>query len=494
MSAPTYGTDAQTKSPISESGTLVHGHSTKEAVDSKSHPIDDGLMPVEQDHMKEVVRPDHSAPQVVEYAPYYAPNSAVQQPQEQQHGYYPPSGDAEGARAGAPPQKSRNRKWLIIGGVILLLVIIAAVLGGVLGTQLNKKHNDSSSTSSSSPSGTGPVTGFAQGVNNSGIATASLTDGQGMLMYYQAPNNSIIEAYLPNGVLTASNTDRDYSKSKAIVPILDIAQGSPLTALTYTVNNTQYKQLFYANSQYRIMQINAPGMNAAWGAPTQVSPPSSTQILNNGSTGLDACISTTGSLKGVRLYYSSAAGYIQELSWNFGDRDVTNMWIQQYPFKGSDPKAGVACTLHQNGDGTTTVDVYMRNSTTKDVAHWYYIYVNQNLGGSWQKVTEDALHNDDAYNFADGAPITATLDSTNANQYIFYGGYDGVKMASGTVAKNGSANSRVSTNVGSWTFPQLATYYINSAPLIFRQYPSGGFRVVSLASDGTQSNNNTIYR
>ena len=76
-------------------------------------------------------------------------------------------------------------------------------------------------------------------MDKTGIATVARADGQGMLLYYQAHNGSIYEVYYPNSNLTSSN-NTDQAQNQTLVPVTNALMGTPLTALSYTVNNTEY--------------------------------------------------------------------------------------------------------------------------------------------------------------------------------------------------------------------------------------------------------------
>lgn len=489
MSTPPYGDDGGARSPLSEP------HSAKEAISSpesqhKSPYIDSGLVPVDRsDAYPQVVRNDHDLPEAVSYAPYYSPES-VHEYQQEPKPYQEPGYSGVGANNAGQTRQRGRRKWLILGAIILLLVILAAVLGGVLGTQLHKNSKNSSSPTGNS---TNISTAALHGLNGSGIAAAASPDGLGMLMYFQAPNNSIVETFIPNDSLTSNSSSGDPIRSETIVPITDIISGSPLAVITYTTNNTQYKQLFYANSKAHIMQINAPGMQSSWGNPTQISNGVSSQILRSGSPGLAACVSTTGGLQAVRVYFAADAGFIQELRWDFGVFDVTNFWILQYLFAGSDPSAGVACNMIQNGDGTTTANVHLRNATTNSLSHWYYIFTGHNTGGNWQYVPETTIDNADHYHFPPGAPMTSITDPSGSNEYVFYGGADGnVKMVKSESGPPPTANQGVSIDVGPMEGQALASYFINGSPLILRQCSGSDFVATVTGTTGVVTTNNTI--
>lgn len=104
-----------------------------------------------------------------------------------------------------------------------------------------------------------------------------------------------------------------------------------------------------------------------WSAPVRVSDIS--DAFRAGSQGLSACVSTTGTLRGIRVFYG-AGGSIQQASWDFPEVK-SQMWQKIPSFNGTDDNAGVTCQIFPISNGNSLLNVYAR-SDIGGLAHFYH--------------------------------------------------------------------------------------------------------------------------
>ena len=96
------------------------------------------------------------------------PNNSHPQYQAVPPKEYPPQSYA------SPSKRPSNRKWWIIGLVVLVIVIIGAVVGGVVGTRSHSNSNAVAQTSQGTNSGAGSQGGSSSGgSSNSGNPTST---------------------------------------------------------------------------------------------------------------------------------------------------------------------------------------------------------------------------------------------------------------------------------------------------------------------------------
>lgn len=93
-------------------------------------------------------------------------------------------------------------------------------------------------------------------------------------------------------------------------------------------------------------------------------------------------------MNGIRLYYGNGnqdettTSSIQELQWTFGQTNTT--WAQGNTFSDSDGTTGVACSIYDGSVDSESdqnyLNVYLRNSTTSQVAQTYWDFSSPDLG------------------------------------------------------------------------------------------------------------------
>ncbi|KAK6396799.1 hypothetical protein LTR65_008697 [Meristemomyces frigidus] len=205
--------------------------------------------------------------------------------------------------------------------------------------------------------------------SNSGLAATVSADGSGRLFaYYQDLDGRIIE----NSYFGGSWTLEDRSKVNESVVTTNATAGSALAAVSYTLNSSIVRQLFFIDAYGMLRTTNSsmtPGTVALeWSTPVAVS----SDIVSADSTvGLAACVDHNG-MSGIRVYYGSSSGGIQEVGWQF---DTDPGWTMWNFFNESDPTSGVACvTYDANDEREGYINVYMRNTTTGVVQQSYWDY------------------------------------------------------------------------------------------------------------------------
>ncbi|PNS19732.1 hypothetical protein CAC42_7699 [Sphaceloma murrayae] len=417
---------------------------------------------------------DASAPEVVSYAPYYSPSAGTWPDGDPRSSYMRAS--SRGSRpvgeqemTGVWAQRRSKKRKLFIGCIVAAIVVIGGVLGGVLGTQLHKQQitpEDQPSNGNDTPN-VGPLP--LRGLDKTGIATASSADGAGMLLYFQSLNGTVHEALYSNYVLSATNPDRFRAQEHTLVPVRDISPSSPLAAVSIIANSTLQNLLFYTNADLRIMLIRWTNTTSTWSDPTLVSPSSDTQRLFSGSPGLCACASTVGGFQGVRVYFSQRAGYVQEVWWNFANKDVSLPWNAGQTYPRSDPGSGVACSAIQNGNDTYT-NVYMRNGTTGGLAHWFLKSYGTGRRDAWTSVLETEVERVQGTRPANGTGFAAVVDPGQTVQYLFYEGGDGeLKMVSAEAGTPPAKATGTFFGLGQPGEGKLGAHYVDGAPVVVRQ-------------------------
>ncbi|KAF4549417.1 Hypothetical protein D9617_21g096380 [Elsinoe fawcettii] len=508
--------------PQAGSGYEWDNDTTKEALPGQGPPErpPDGLIPyrpneegTDRDGQKILVdrdHRDHSAPEPVVHA-YYSPIVPGADTEHDPRSSYSigtsrwSHGIASGKEVGSPSHdRSRRRRKIIIACIVVLLIVVGGVLGGVLGTQLAKNNDDSNSNGntdtdnqsngSTPPSDPAPSAAAAlRGIDKTGIATTLRGDKSGMLLYYQMSNGSIVETFYPNSNLSVTNAPTIRLSTQSLVPIRDISPSSPLAAVSFTANSTLQHLLFYTNSDLRLMLIRwLNTTTTTWTDPTMISPPAENTRLFAGSPGLCAVSSTIGGFQGARVYYSQRDGYVEELWWNFFNKDVSLPWNRGQTFPRADAPSGTACSAIQNGNDTYT-NVYMRNLTTGGLAHWYLKSYGTGRRDAWTSVEESNVQSQEAFLPRNQSSMAAVVSGDMATQYVFFEGADGgMKMVS---AEAGTPPARAAGRFfafGPVESNRLAAYFVDGAPLVVNQFNRSQLVALRVGRQGSVLGNSTL--
>jgi hypothetical protein len=138
----------------------------------------------------------------------------------------------------------------------------------------------------------------------------------------------------------------------------------PVAAATYYLNDTYVRQVFFTNEAGVIYTATSKNFSLAntiaWNPPTQVH---SETLASAPGTGLGVCVdnSTTG-MNGMRLYYGSGSGVLQELQWSFA-RPASG-WTLGQNWTEADHMSGVDCFVN---NASSTLNVFWRNDNTGSI-------------------------------------------------------------------------------------------------------------------------------
>jgi len=150
---------------------------------------------------------------------------------------------------------------------------------------------------------------------------------------------------------------------ESVVVSSDATQGSPLAAVSYTIGSLQYRQIFYIDGTGLVKTTNSTTVSAnavatSWTTPYAIV---TDHAATSETAGLAACSDHIG-MNGIRVYYGSISGYVQEVAYQFNNTALG--WNELYSFPQSDANSGVACVVYDNAQNQDQfVNVYMRNTS-----------------------------------------------------------------------------------------------------------------------------------
>lgn len=128
-----------------------------------------------------------------------------------------------------------------------------------------------------------------------GLATVS--SGDIMYQYFQAPNGSILENSYSNGQWSLQGT----TGTNALVTTR-AGPASPLAAILYPFAGQTYRQVFYLNDVGQVATTNRT-QDGRWSTSTTIT----SEVVTPNSIALAACWNDND-LYGFRVYYASQAG------------------------------------------------------------------------------------------------------------------------------------------------------------------------------------------
>ncbi|TKA75692.1 hypothetical protein B0A55_03181 [Friedmanniomyces simplex] len=425
----------------------------------------------------EIVHPEQYQTNKQEHGNYFGGNDEAAAPEygdEARPAYI--SNDAKepgvGTHETGSPRKSRrycgmSRAVFIAVIVVAAVVVLGAVLGGVLGTLLTRRSVKSSDSSLPQPysfNGTSNTTSKSNGpleaMAGTGFATAVSADGSGrLLMYYQDANGRIIE----NSYLNESWTLEDSSLIDQSMVTNDATRGSPLAAVSYTLNGLQYRQVFYIDGTGLVKTTNSTTVNdtnaiaTSWTTPYAITnDPAST----SGTAGLAACSDHVG-MNGIRVYYGSGSGYVQEVAYQFNN--TAYGWNGMNSFASSDPNSGVACVVFDNTvQEDQYVNVYMRN-TSGIVVQNYFDFLGT---AGWNIGPETSMN----LTIASGSAIAACNDDSQS-EYVHF------QLTNGTIVRalvdpSGSMFEQYNNLQSATSNSKMAAAYVDGGALLMFQNDS----------------------
>lgn len=285
---------------------------------------------------------------------------------------------------------------------------------------------------------------------HSGLSLLQPSDSTTLYAYWFNAGGDIVEAAYANGAWSKNGTT-----SGATISI--VAKGvssDSIAAISYTLQNQQYRQLFYFNAQGYVQTINATG--STWNTPYQPLP--NAQAYSQNTIAAVAGNDASG-LDGIRVYFNSVQGYTQEIGMDFSGGD--GLWHMWATF-GGDKTAGVASVVV---DGYN--HLYLRNATTGALSQWKWNYRNVTAWSPGLSFTaSDAL-------VASGGSISAASDGTGMD-YIYYQNGQGAVVRTTTNLAGSKVNAATDGTsalpaIGSGNGFSATWSAANSSPLIVHQ-------------------------
>ncbi|KAK5713547.1 hypothetical protein LTR15_011247 [Elasticomyces elasticus] len=237
---------------------------------------------------------------------------------------------------------------------------------------ITSKFTASGTASASSTSSTIAVTSSTstprstpapiQVAEDSGIAVVA-AEGNSFYGYYQNSHGEIVEAeFLDASFVAIASADRN----RTVVTAESTFLGTPIAATSWTSRSgTVHRALFFQNLDDMILVTNTTGTES-WSEPygildTDLAAPEGRVLAaasGNSSTGFN----------GVRVYYASASGVIQEVGTDFDGSDdgiSKQTWHTWYSFEKSYPKDRVGLTV-----SGAEVHLYLSNKMTFMMQQW----------------------------------------------------------------------------------------------------------------------------
>ncbi|KAK1021209.1 hypothetical protein LTS16_026669, partial [Friedmanniomyces endolithicus] len=178
--------------------------------------------------------------------------------------------------------------WLIVA--VVVIVMIAAILGGVLGSVLRTNNTQQAPPSNISTSG--PTFLQTQAMDQTGLALLSPAGGSTLYSYYLDIDGAVLENQWENGLWLTSG----HNISNTYVVTSDVAANSPLAAISYTMNSTTFRQLFFFDGNGLVTTVNTSG-GSNWSEPYNVLP-NATSLPNTLALAAIADTQSTG-LNGI---------------------------------------------------------------------------------------------------------------------------------------------------------------------------------------------------
>jgi hypothetical protein len=310
----------------------------------------------------------------------------------------------------------KKRTYFIMVGCILIWVLALALgLGLGLGLGLKKSNSDGNSTDPFCRENPEYCIGGALNANylskkgaynGTGIALAgeSWNVGQRRIftLYFQHHTGDIR--------FMQYTTDRKWiGGSKAETVATDAKNGSPISAVAYALNTTQYFHIFYIDKNDTVKQLTKTNTTDIW----QSGPLSDLKLkaMDSPSTGLQACWkgnyygdsdfskfpTASGETNtqpfeqrlGMNIWYAVDESTFQQYAWYNGQ----NVWVPIQRWQGFNAHAGVGC--YSWGEGTTTYA--MMANKQNDVEFWWKdtntttVSQENHPINSWQNSTNGAI-------------------------------------------------------------------------------------------------------
>ncbi|KAF2222874.1 hypothetical protein BDZ85DRAFT_262597 [Elsinoe ampelina] len=305
--------------------------------------------------------------------------------------------------------------------IVIICVFAAVVIGLAVGIGVSqgtkKSSTDTNTASSSSTTDNAKTTNNSplQVLPNTGIASTPKAGGEGMLFYYQAPNGSVIEDFYAGNALTAQSVKASgpAAAQRSIVTTPNIAPKAPLAAVSYQLNGSDWRHLFYVNNGGTIMETKTSDDN--WTQPERV-------FVNGIAPGgqcLAACFGPVEQGIGLRVIAGLSDRVMGTTS--FLNQTGINGWIRGLVYSNSTNTAGCACTVDDKGKAPR-LHVYTRNDTNAgNILH----HMKQFPVGDWIQINEAAIRQAPNMAMDKQSSMAVTSSGNGTTNWVFYQGTDG---------------------------------------------------------------------
>ncbi|KAI9875359.1 MAG: hypothetical protein M1830_008585 [Pleopsidium flavum] len=193
-------------------------------------------------------------------------------------------------------------------------------------------------------------------MEGTGIVALDLGDDTTRItLYFQDRSGQIRQSQYKDGIWTGGTPQDTVVTSNA-------RPGTPLMALSYAHNNELTWRVFYIDKDNILQESLNSNKTTGWASGFLGT--SNFKTSPSANVGLTACVLKHwyGDPLGIRLYYGSAEGSVQELTWNFGD----GAWGKGYTFPDSNPHGGCECTVR----GSSITNVWLLNTNGELEQRW----------------------------------------------------------------------------------------------------------------------------
>lgn len=206
-------------------------------------------------------------------------------------------------------------------------------------------------------------------MSRTGLASTLDADGSGRLLtYFQDPQGRIIEnSYLDGKWSLEDRANIDHS-----VVTTQAAYGSQLAAISYPLDGKMYRQVFFVTSTGAVMTANSSTTSDGIATDWSISRSITNDRIDPKSIGLAACWSDKA-MNGIRVFYPSQYGYVQEQIYTFGSQG----WTDGQQMDASDSQSGIGCAVALS-NSEEYLNLYFRSTASGKVKQTWYDYLANN--------------------------------------------------------------------------------------------------------------------
>ncbi|KAF4553873.1 Hypothetical protein D9617_6g096060 [Elsinoe fawcettii] len=318
----------------------------------------------------------------------HVPSSSEKMTYPQQADKYRAVGDAEleadvrtyYSQSHHPPREYCGmRRAYFIALIVVVCIIIAAGLRAGLGVGLSKRQSPGNSPSGSLPTTTntvaaGPTIMPVSVMRDTNMASVVRGDGNGVLLYYRAGNSSVIESYIPLRSLTIESLQASplVASERRTLDLPDLTGSSDLSAVSFMLNGTIWRSLFYTDRSGYVKTINATGpLSSPWNQPIRIFPD---PIPSTSS--LTACHFDN---VGLRVYFGNNGKDYWATRTNFISSPGNNTWSGGLHVEGFDAASSAVCMAVAPDGAYPAQELYGKTGIGELVAHSHEL-ANERLG------------------------------------------------------------------------------------------------------------------